>query len=237
MTLFFQSTQSFLPWSTEDPPGIDPTPLAHYPKIPAEMPGVHIDCGDCSLPTSALPPTVPVPQEPDSTQLADKAAQNADLDTPDFLPPPLEGITINDEDDLPVTVILLATSHLPSIPKVEPNGHSPKDESDGPPPQLSPRPSIPMPSHYPTRSRCTPQHLGEYCLFTMVAEELNQSLAHPYCTAGGTDVNLAITDKNMIAHICHYVITHTADALFCAPDLPSKKKQYSLKAGLMLFAD
>jgi hypothetical protein len=158
------------------------------------------------------------------------------LDTTDFLPPSPEVITIDDEDDFPLTAIFPTTSHLLIIPKVEPNRQSPKVESEGPPPQLTLRPSTPMPSCYPTRSFCA-QHLGEYHLFTMVADELNQSPVHPFWTARGTDVDLTITDKNMIAQICHYAMTHTADTLFCASHLPPKKNQYGLKAGLKLFTD
>jgi hypothetical protein len=205
------------------------------------MPGVLVNCGDCELPASVLAQDTPVPHKPDWAQLADDAAQNADLDTADFLPPPPEVITIDDEDDFPATAILLTTSHLPIIPKVEPNGiangQSPKVESEGPPPQLTLCPSTPMPSYYPTRSLSPPQHLGKYHLFTTVADELNQSPVHPYWTAGGSDVNLAITDKNMIAQRCHYIMTHTADTLFCASDIPLKKKQCRFKAGLKLFAD
>ncbi len=235
--VFANRHQVPFPWSTEDSPGIDSTPIAPYPDITAKMLGLLVNCGDCESPASAPAQATPVPQEPDLTQLADNAAQNANLDTTDFLPPPPEVITIDGEDDLPATAILPTTSYLPIIPKVKPDGQSPKVESKGPPPQLSLRPSTPMPSHYPTCSCCAPHHLGEYHLFTMVADELSQSLEHPYWIVGGTAVNLAITDENMIAQICHYVMTHTADTLFCTSDLPSNKKQYRLKAGLNLFAD
>jgi hypothetical protein len=40
----------------------------------------------------------------------------------------------------------------------------------------------------------------------------------------------------MIAQIFHYIMTNTVDTLFCASELPSKKEQYGLKAGLKLFA-
>jgi len=38
-----------------------------------------------------------------------------------------------------------------------------------------------------------------------------------------------------MAHVCHYVMTHTANALYCVQDIKPKKKQYSLKAGLKAF--
>jgi hypothetical protein len=171
------------------------------------MAGVLVNCGNSELPASALAQATLVPQQSDWTQLADNAAQNADLDSTYFLPPPPEIITIDDGNDLPTTAILPTTSHLPISLKVEPNYQSPKVESKGPPPQLTLCPSTPMPSCYPTRTCHAPQHLGKYHLFTMVADELSQSPAHPYQTAGGTGVNLAIMDKNMVVQICHYIMT------------------------------
>ncbi len=38
-----------------------------------------------------------------------------------------------------------------------------------------------------------------------------------------------------MAHVCHYVMMHTADKLYAAP--PSTKKQYGLKGGFQLFGD
>ena len=89
---------------------------------------------------------------------------------------------------------------------------------------------------YPTQIRRTPQHLQDY-VFTRVAEEHNQPPERPYQTAGGNVVNLAITDECMMAQICHYVMTHTADSLYCAKSIKPKKKQYSLKASLQVFSD
>jgi hypothetical protein len=45
------------------------------------MLGGLVNCSDCELPASALAQDTPVPHKPDWTQLADDAAQNADLDT------------------------------------------------------------------------------------------------------------------------------------------------------------
>jgi hypothetical protein len=128
-------------WSTEDPPGIDST--APYPDIPAKIPGVLFDRGNSTLPAPEPTHATRTSQEPDWEQLADKALQNADLDTADFLPLPPEVITIYDKDDYPVTTILPATSHLPIIPKIDP---------DGPPPPIPPSLPNPLPYHYPTRS-------------------------------------------------------------------------------------
>jgi hypothetical protein len=75
--------------------------------------------------------------------------------------------------------------------------------------------------------------LDEYHLFTTVAEEFN----HPYHTAEGTNVDLAITNESMLAQICHYAMVHTADSLYCAANHSATKKQYGLKVGLRKFAD
>ena len=51
--------------------------------------------------------------------------------------------------------------------------------------------------------------------------------------ARGQEVDLAIQDKVMIAHICHYVMLHTAESQFVVN--PNNKKQYGLKVGLWKF--
>ena len=40
-----------------------------------------------------------------------------------------------------------------------------------------------------------------------------------------------------MAHVCHYVMLHTADKIYAAPPPPSSKKQYGLKAGLKRFEE
>ena len=72
-------------------------------------------------------------------------------------------------------------------------------------------------------------------MFTTVAEERSQSLEHLYHTAGGTDVDLTILDKTRMAHLCHYVMVHTATSLALAQQGLPTKKQYGLKAGLKQF--
>ncbi len=48
VTLFFANRCWVpFPWSTEEPSGINLTPIAPYPDIGAEMPGVLVDCGNC----------------------------------------------------------------------------------------------------------------------------------------------------------------------------------------------
>jgi hypothetical protein len=137
---------SFL-WSTADPPGIDSTPIATSTDILSKMQGVLVDCGNITLPTPTPSHATQAPQEQDCKQLADEAVQNADLDTADFLPPPPEVITIDDKDNFPVTTILLTTSHLPIIPKIELNG---------PPPPIPPSPPTPVPTCYPTQFNWAP---------------------------------------------------------------------------------
>jgi hypothetical protein len=84
--------------STQDDNGTadaDPTLVAPYPEVPAEMPGVLLQRHLCTPTASMTPFRQP---NPDWTQLADKAAENADLDFTEALPPPPEVITVNDND-------------------------------------------------------------------------------------------------------------------------------------------
>jgi hypothetical protein len=92
-------------------------------------------------------------------------------------------------------------------------------------------------SRYPSHVRRPPQHIAQDYLFTTVAEEHKQPPEHPYHTAGGTVVDLAIKDECMMTQVCHIVMTHTANSLYCAQDIKPKKKQYSLKAGLKEFSN
>ena len=93
-----------------------------------------------------------------------------------------------------------------------------------PPPSTSSRVSI--------RNPRLPGHLNDYHLFTTVAEECRQPRDFPYHTAGGTDADLAIHDEEQMAHLCHFVMVHTATSLELACQGHPTKKQYSLKAGL-----
>jgi hypothetical protein len=47
-------------------------------------------------------------------------------------------------------------------------------------------------------------------------------------------LTLQLKMKNMMVHVCHYVMLHTAESIFVGN--PNKKKQYRLKAGLQKFA-
>jgi hypothetical protein len=67
-----------------------------------------------------------------------------------------------------------------------------------------------------------------------MADQVNDP-SYPYTNASGIEVDLAIKNEVMMAHVCHYVMVHTADKLYIAPPPPSSKKQYGLKAGLKRF--
>jgi hypothetical protein len=86
-----------------------------------------------------------------------------------------------------------------------------------------------------TRNKRLPSHLDDYHVFTTVAEEHSQSSKHPYHTAGGTDVDLAILDEERMAHLCHFVMVHTATSVALAQQGQPTKKQYGLKTGLKRF--
>ena len=134
-------------------------------------------------------------------------------------------INIDDEEFTPI----LLTSQLPTQPKLEPPAASLLT--------LETQSPIQLPSHYPSRVRRPPQHLAQDYLFMTVAEEHKQPPEHPYHTAGGTVVDLAIKDESLMAQVCHQVMTHTVNTLYCTQDIKPKKKQCSLKAGLKEFTN
>ena len=179
-----------------DPPLVQP--VAPYPDVSTEFPGVTLAR---HAPTS--PQTTSL-TKPDWVQLAEDAAENANLEFTDFLPPPPEVINIDDEEVTPIRL----TSQLPIQPKLEPPAGSLL-------PSEMHSPFQPL-SHYPSRVRRPPQHLAQDYCFTTVAEEHKQPPEHPYQTAGGTVVDLTLKDECMMAQVCHYVMTDTANALYCA---------------------
>ena len=76
-----------------------------------------------------------------------------------------------------------------------------------------------------------PKHLDDYHLFTTVAAERHQPPEHPYRTAGGTDVDLAICNEELMANLCHYVMVHTATSIDLAHQgQPTKKNMDSKRA-------
>jgi len=175
--------------------------VAPYPDVSAEFLGVTLERHIRTPP----PPTNIT--EPDWVQLADEAAEKANLEFTELLPPPPEVIIIDDKEVTPIPL----TSQLPIRPKLEPPAASLLTSEK--------QSHIQPPSHYPSHGRHPPQHLAHDYLFITVAEECKQPPEHPYHTAGGTVVNLAIKDEYLMAQVCHYVMTHTANALYCAQDI------------------
>jgi hypothetical protein len=200
-----------------EPPRLQP--VAPYPDVSAEFPGVTLER---HIPTPPQPTSL---AKPDWVQLADDAAENANFEFTDLPPPPPEVINIDDKEVPPIPL----TSQLPHQPKIEPPAASLSPLKMQPPSQRS--------SRYPSRERRPPQHLAQDDLFTTVTKEHNQPFKHPYQTAVGTVVDLAIKNEYMMAKVCHYVMTHTTNSLYCAQDIKPKKKQYSLKAGLKEFTN
>ena len=200
--------------------GLDPTPVAHFPDIPAEMPGVRLDRHE---PSNTIPDDVR-PAERDWFQLADEALANADLDISDGLPTPPDVIELDDDEDVhfipPTNTLPLPKVELTPPPKVE------QDDSQSPT----------IPTRRSTRTKRPPERFKDF-LFTTVAEEQHQPPLPPYRTAGGTDVDITINNEELMATLCHYVMVHTATSLQLAAQGQPTKKQYSLKAGLRRFAE
>jgi hypothetical protein len=162
----------------------------------------------------------------DWEQMADEALANADIDDTEALPPPPEVIVIDDDDDVPLPPRIKQTlAYLPKIePADAPSSHLPTLQSPNPTPPVR---------RSPPRQRNQPQRLTDFHLFTTVANDVTNS--YPYVDARGNTVDLAITDEDHIAHVCHYVMLHCAESTFVGN--PNNKKQYGLKAGLKKFAE
>jgi hypothetical protein len=212
-----QNHQSYH-WPDNPPDSLDDTPIGAYPDLPAEHPGILLDCS---------PPGVPPPvdttnnDQEDWAALADAAIDNADLDVTPPIPQDIVDLSSND-DDIPSPLPSSLRQTLEYIPKLESTSLPVT-----PPPSNHPR------SRYPSRARAPPKHLTEYHLYTTVADESKQPPSYPYRNATGVDVDLAMKDEILMAHICHYVMTHTADKLFHTTQPP--KKQFGLQEGLRLF--
>jgi hypothetical protein len=169
-------------YNTPTPTALNPTPMVVYPQLPAEMPGVLLEC-HVPVPDDNSP--FDKPNDPDWFDLADEAAHNADLDNTEQRLPPPEVIELDDDDD-----IVYVPPHTATSPFVK---QEPISSTATPVPTIQ----------HPTRStrllvrdRRPPRHLDDFHLFTTVADEHRQPPEHPYHTAGGTDVDLAIQDKN-----------------------------------------
>jgi hypothetical protein len=224
--VFADRTKTPSVWPDNEPISstLDSTPMAVYPNLPAEMPGVLLK-RHIPVPVDQSP--FDEPHEPDWFDLAGEAAHNADLDTTELLPPPPDIIEIDDnEEDFVYT-----PPHISTSPFV-------KQETP-----FSPTPPTPVASVLPSttstrpgaRSRRLPRRFDDYHMFTMVADEHRQPPEHSYHTAGGTDVDLAIQDEEHMAHICHFAMVHTAASIHLAQIGQPTKKQYDLKAGLCQF--
>ena len=164
--------------------------MSIYPNIPAEMRGVLLSRHtptDNVLPFPASShstddPLLPTPSNKiDWSHLADEAAQNADLDVAEHLPPPPEVIEIDEDNDF--VYVPPATPFI----KQEPTNF----------PEVSPSPPMPSSpsSRTSARPRRLPGYLADYHMFTTVAKEHHLPPELPYHTTGGTDVDLAIHDE------------------------------------------
>ncbi len=166
--------------------------------------------------------------DPDWTALADAAMDNANLDIVTQLPSPSVVIDLSGEDDVD------EPSPLPSSLR-QTLQYIPKLESDSAPvtaPTATPT-TPPPPSCYPSRACAPPNRLADYHLYTTVADESSQDPSYPYTNANGDSIDLAIKDEILMAHVCHYVMTHTADKLFLK--IQPIKKEFGLQTGLHHF--
>ncbi len=80
---------------------MDDDPIAAYPDISADMPGVQLDQSP-AIPSQMATPTTTTTSDPDWAQLAEEAIHNGDLGKADPLPPAPEVIIVDDEDDTPL---------------------------------------------------------------------------------------------------------------------------------------
>jgi hypothetical protein len=168
--VFMNRNKTPLNWSENDTQrvGLDPTPMAIYPQVPAEMPGVVLSRHHPS-------PSPPIPTLNDDTDwedIADAAAWNADLKDTDLLPPPPPVITVNDDKD----IYPAPDPHLYPLPFIKQE----IDRSPSQPPQPTPSTSstrgtrishLPPPTRSTRSGRSTriPARLQDYHLFTTVA--------------------------------------------------------------------
>jgi hypothetical protein len=97
---------------------MDDDPIAAYPDIPADMPGVQLDQSPAILAPMATPTTTTT-SDPDWAQLAEQAIHNAELGEADPLPLALEVIIVDDEDDKPLPLVVKKT--FSPLPKIEPD--------------------------------------------------------------------------------------------------------------------
>ncbi len=183
---------------------MDDDPIAAYPDISADMPGVQLD-RSLAIPSPTATPTTTTTSDPDWAQLAEEAIHNADLGEADPLPPAPEVIIVDDEDDIPLP--LAGKKMFSPLPKIEPDLL--------PTTQIIPQPMPSSRNHqYPTRICSLSTHLKDYHMFTTVAEDTY--IDYPYCDAGGKTVDLAINYENMMAQ---------CDASYCGIHFHQQSQQ------------
>ena len=174
------TNQHRVPFDWPDNPNlssdIDFTHMAAYPDVPAEMLGMALTHHTTMFDTSS---TLLPSQELDWSQLAIDATRNADLDVAEHLPPPPDVIDIDDDNG-----IIYAPPHNVISPFIKKEPVAKKDSTTQ---MIAPS----QPHHASTRTKCLPNHLDDYHLFTTVAAETRLPQAHPYHMVGGTDVDLA----------------------------------------------
>lgn len=203
-------------------------PMAPFPDVPNELPGV------ATAITTVEPPSPPNPED-----RARRAAENAgiDLNQPvliddddddvpfnqipqqqHHLPPPIahNGPVVVDDDDSSLDPPSDTSSHddeshgindTDTDNDTDDNGFdAPNDDDDPPPPQHG----------RPSRSGAgTTSRFNDYHMFTTVAEDE------------------LVIDESILAHVCHYIMVH-----YSQPSTKQTKKKanvFSLNAGLKRF--
>jgi hypothetical protein len=178
--------------------------MAPYPDISANMSGVQRKHAR----SSSLPPSPSLLDDLDWAQLADGALAKADIDHMDIIPAPSEDIIDDDDDDVPLPHPMKQT--LVYLPKIESAITLP----------LLPQSPSPTVQHNPTCQQNPPLYLGDYHLFTTLADNLQT--AYPYVDASGKTIDLAFTHENTIACDCHYNMLHCTESTFFGN--PNNKK-------------
>ena len=143
--VFADRTKTPFDWPDNEPLSstLDSTPMAVYPNLPAEMPGVLLER---HIPVPGDQSPFDEPYEPDWFDLADAAAHNADLDTTELLPPPPDVIELDDDED----EFVYTPPHTTTSPFV-------KQEPTSPPPPPTPVASV-LPSATSTRHGARSRH-------------------------------------------------------------------------------
>ncbi len=103
--------------------------------------------------------------------------------------------------------------------KVEPDLAPPAVSSP-----LSPHTCPVSSPRYPSCTCAPPKHLYDFHVYTTMADDSSHpDLTYPYINAAGHEVDLAIQNDVMMAHVYHYIMFLTADKLYTAPPFTKKK--------------